>query len=149
MDMRVAMTAVILIASMSEMSYALGGYNAAAAYGACQADALQGLHYAINGDCPNWEAWNHVKCKDKHHHTGVVIQHQGVSASQISKRAWRGQRTSSSCGRTQIKSTGRAVVELVTLEDAANSSALWNFGGRQNAIAMPGEILKAAKPWLR
>jgi hypothetical protein len=57
MDMRVAMTAVILIASMSEMSYALGGYNAVAAYGACQADALQGLHYAINGDCPNWEAW--------------------------------------------------------------------------------------------
>jgi len=62
MDMRVAMTAVILIASMAEMShalggYAVGGYNAAAAYGACQADALEGLHYAMNGDCPNWEAW--------------------------------------------------------------------------------------------
>ena len=32
-------------------------YNAVAAYGACQVDALQGLHYPINGDCPNWQAW--------------------------------------------------------------------------------------------
>jgi hypothetical protein len=56
MDMRVAMTVVALIALVSVSAHAFG-YNAAAAYGACQADALQGLHYAINGDCPNWEAW--------------------------------------------------------------------------------------------
>ena len=58
MDMRVAMMAVFLIAFVSVSAYAFGGgYNAAAAYGACQVDAVQGLHYAINGDCPNWEAW--------------------------------------------------------------------------------------------
>ena len=50
------MTAVISIALVSVSPYAFGQYNAAAALGACQADALQGLHYAINGDCPNWEA---------------------------------------------------------------------------------------------
>src|SRR5262249_41653377 len=55
--MRIAMTAVILIALVSVSPYACGQYNAAAALGACQADAVQGLHYAINGDCPNWEAW--------------------------------------------------------------------------------------------
>jgi hypothetical protein len=55
--MRIAMTAVILIALVSVSPHAFGQYNAAAALGACQADALQGLHYAINGDCPNWEAW--------------------------------------------------------------------------------------------
>jgi len=56
-DMRIAMTAVILIALVSVSPYAFGQYNAAAALGACQADALQGHHDAINGDCPNWEAW--------------------------------------------------------------------------------------------
>jgi hypothetical protein len=62
--MRVAITAVILlIASTSVSSYAVGGtsygafFNPEAAYGACQEDALRGLHYPINGDCPNWEAW--------------------------------------------------------------------------------------------
>ena len=58
LDMRVLMTAVIVIALVSASVYAFGeGYNAAAAYGRCQLDALQGLHYPINGDCPNWEAW--------------------------------------------------------------------------------------------
>ena len=68
--MRVAMTAVTLIASMSASSYAVGSfYNAAAAYGACQVDALQGLHYPINGDCPNWEAWKarHVQVQTSPH----------------------------------------------------------------------------------
>jgi hypothetical protein len=57
--MRVAMIAVILITSMSVSASAAkgGAYNAAAAYGACQVDALQGVHYPINGDCPNWESW--------------------------------------------------------------------------------------------
>jgi hypothetical protein len=58
MDMRVATMAAILIALVSASAYAFGGgYNAAAAYEACQVDAAQGQHYAINGDCPNWEAW--------------------------------------------------------------------------------------------
>jgi hypothetical protein len=57
MDMRVAMAVIILITSMSASAVAKGSpYSAAAAYGACQADALQGLHYPINGDCPNWQA---------------------------------------------------------------------------------------------
>ena len=54
--MKVAMTTLIVIAAMSTSSYAQF-YNAAAALGACQEDALQGVHYPINGDCPNWEAW--------------------------------------------------------------------------------------------
>ena len=56
MEMKVAMTTLIVIAAMSTSSYAQF-YNAAAALGACQEDALQGVHYPINGDCPNWEAW--------------------------------------------------------------------------------------------
>jgi len=68
--MRFAMTTAILIASMSVGSYAAGSfYNAQAAYGACQRDALQGLHYPINGDCPNWEAWKtqHVPVQTSPH----------------------------------------------------------------------------------
>jgi hypothetical protein len=56
MEMKVAMTTLIVIAAMSTSSYAQF-YNAAAALGACQEDALRGVHYPINGDCPNWEAW--------------------------------------------------------------------------------------------
>jgi hypothetical protein len=56
--MRVAMAVVILITSTSVSAAGKGSpYNAVAAYGACQVDALQGLHYPINGDCPNWQAW--------------------------------------------------------------------------------------------
>jgi hypothetical protein len=57
------MATVILIASKLLSPYGAGNlyygafYNPQAAYGACQVDALQGLHYPINGDCPNWEAW--------------------------------------------------------------------------------------------
>jgi hypothetical protein len=58
MDMRVAMALVILITSISVGAAAKGSpYNAAAAYGACQVDALRGLHYPINGDCLNWQSW--------------------------------------------------------------------------------------------
>ena len=57
-EMKVAMTTLTLIAAMSVRAYAFGGgYNAVAAYGACQEDALRGVHYALEGDCPNWEAW--------------------------------------------------------------------------------------------
>ena len=59
--MRVAVTTLGLFAAMSVNSHAVAltfSYgNAVAAYGACQEDALHGEHYAINGDCPNWEAW--------------------------------------------------------------------------------------------
>jgi hypothetical protein len=57
--MRRLVTALIMIAAMLVSSYAggYGGYNAAAAYGACQEDGLRGVHYALEGDCPNWEAW--------------------------------------------------------------------------------------------
>ena len=57
--MKVAVTALGFLAAMSvNVNAAKGGfYNAAAAYAACQEDALRGEHYAINGDCPNWEAW--------------------------------------------------------------------------------------------
>jgi hypothetical protein len=55
--MKVAMTALTLVIAMSVNSYSAGGYNAQAAYGACQEDALKGVHYALEGDCPNWEAW--------------------------------------------------------------------------------------------
>jgi len=57
MDMRVALAVVILITSMSVGAAANGSpYRAPAACGACQVDALQGLHYPINGHCPNWQA---------------------------------------------------------------------------------------------
>jgi hypothetical protein len=71
MEMKVAMTTLTLIAAMSESSYAMMGcsYNAVAAYGACQEDALQGVHYPRNGDCPNWEAWkvNHMQAQNLPH----------------------------------------------------------------------------------
>ena len=58
--MRVAVTTLGLFAAMSVNSHAVAltfSYgNAVAAYGACQEDALHGEHYAINGDCPNWDA---------------------------------------------------------------------------------------------
>ena len=56
-DMRIAMTAVVLIASMLVSSNGAKSYDATSAYSTCQVDALQGHHDAINGDCPNWEAW--------------------------------------------------------------------------------------------
>jgi hypothetical protein len=56
-DMRVAMAVVILITSTVGATAKGSPYNAAAAYGACQVDALQGLHYPMNGHCPNWQAW--------------------------------------------------------------------------------------------
>ena len=57
--MKVALTALSFFAAMSVNSHAAKSsfYNAVAAYGACQEHALHGEHYAINGDCPNWEAW--------------------------------------------------------------------------------------------
>jgi hypothetical protein len=57
--MTAAVTALGFLAAMSANVHAAKGefYNAAAAYSACQEDALHGEHYAINGDCPNWEAW--------------------------------------------------------------------------------------------
>jgi len=60
--MKVAMTGLTVIAAMSVGSYAVAGgghgvYNAQAAYGACQEDALSGVHYRMEGDCPNWQAW--------------------------------------------------------------------------------------------
>jgi hypothetical protein len=61
--MKTVIMALTLIAAMSVSSYAGGYYNAVAAYGACQEDALHGVHYGMEGDCPNWEAWkaNHLK----------------------------------------------------------------------------------------
>jgi hypothetical protein len=63
-EMKVVMMALTLIAVMSAPAYA-GWYNAVAAYGACQEDGLRGVHYALEGDCPNWEAWkaNHMKAQ--------------------------------------------------------------------------------------
>ena len=61
--MKAAMAGLTVIAAMSAGLYDAaagqghGLYNAQAAYGACQEDALRGVHYPINGDCPNWEAW--------------------------------------------------------------------------------------------
>jgi hypothetical protein len=57
--MKVAVAVLGLLAAMSVNSHAAktGSYNAVAAYAACQEDALRGEHYAIEGDCPNWEAW--------------------------------------------------------------------------------------------
>ena len=61
--MKVAMTGLTVIAAMSVCSHAAaagggrGLYNAQAAYGACQEDALRGVHYPMEGDCPNWQAW--------------------------------------------------------------------------------------------
>jgi hypothetical protein len=56
--MKIAMMTFIMIAVMSVSSYATGSfYNAVAAYGACQEDGLKGVHYPLEGDCPNWEAW--------------------------------------------------------------------------------------------
>ena len=64
--MKIAVMALTLIAAMSISSYAGGYYNAAAAYGACQEDGLRGVHYALEGDCPNWETWKtqHVKAQN-------------------------------------------------------------------------------------
>ena len=72
--MKVAMAGLTVIAAMSAGLYDAapgqghGLYNAQAAYGACQEDALRGVHYPMNGDCPNWEAWNsrHMKYKLRH-----------------------------------------------------------------------------------
>jgi hypothetical protein len=57
---KVAIAGVILVAALSASSHTMasyGGYNPEAAYGACQEDGLRGVHYAREGDCPNWEAW--------------------------------------------------------------------------------------------
>ena len=56
--MTAAVTALGFLAAMSADVHAAKSdfYNAVAAYSACQEDALHGEHYAINGDCPNWEA---------------------------------------------------------------------------------------------
>ena len=64
-SMKIAMMTFILTAVMSVSSYAAGSYNAVAAYGACQEDGLKGVHYALEGDCPNWEAWktNHMRAQ--------------------------------------------------------------------------------------
>jgi hypothetical protein len=64
-EMKIAMMTFTLIAAISVSSSAVGWYSAVAAYGACQEQALKGLHYAINGDCPNWEAWkaNHARAQ--------------------------------------------------------------------------------------
>jgi hypothetical protein len=69
--MRIAITAaVVLITSMSVSSYAgKSSYNAQAAYGACQVDALQGLHYLEI--VPIGKRGKHVICN---HHTGVFVQ---------------------------------------------------------------------------
>ena len=63
--MKIALTALTLTAAVLVSSYAEAYYNAAAAYGACQEDARSGVHYALEGDCPNWEAWkaNHLKAQ--------------------------------------------------------------------------------------
>jgi hypothetical protein len=70
MDMRVAVAVVILI-SLTPVSAAAKGspYSAPAALGACQVDALQGFHYPINGDCPNWQAWKarHMQVQNSPH----------------------------------------------------------------------------------
>lgn len=59
--MKVAITLLTVGAAMSMGSYAIAGghgsYNAQAAYGACQEDALRGVHYPLEGDCSNWERW--------------------------------------------------------------------------------------------
>jgi hypothetical protein len=64
-SMKIAMMTFILTAVMSVSSYAAGSYNAVAAYGACQEDGLKGVHYALEGNCPNWEAWktNHMRAQ--------------------------------------------------------------------------------------
>lgn len=64
--MKIAMMIFVLTAVMSVSSHAAGSfYNAVAAYGACQEDGLKGVHYALEGDCPNWEAWktNHMRAQ--------------------------------------------------------------------------------------
>jgi hypothetical protein len=70
MAMKVAMTALGFLAAMSINVDAAKGsfYNAVAAYAACQEDALRGEHYAINGDCPNWEARKAGKMPGGHSH---------------------------------------------------------------------------------
>jgi hypothetical protein len=60
--MKIAMPALTLVAAMSVSSNAatsqgLGGFSPEVAYGACQEDALRGVHYGLEGDCPNWDAW--------------------------------------------------------------------------------------------
>jgi hypothetical protein len=70
--MRILTVALTVIATMLVSSYAagFGGYNAVAAYGACQEDALRGVHYPLEGDCPNWEAWktSHTQVQTPHRH---------------------------------------------------------------------------------
>ena len=72
--MRKLTTALTLMTAMLVSTYAVGygGYNAVAAYGACQEDGLRGVHYALEGDCPNWEAWkaSHMQGQTlSHRHT--------------------------------------------------------------------------------
>src|SRR5579863_705349 len=57
LEMRAAVTALSFFAAMSVSSHADALFNNVAEYSACQEDALHGEHYAINGDCPNWETW--------------------------------------------------------------------------------------------
>lgn len=76
--MKMAVTALGLLAAMSVNVHAAKGgfYNAVAAYAACQEDALRGEHYAINGDCPNWEAWKagRMQSRRSHRSQGDTIQ---------------------------------------------------------------------------
>jgi len=64
---------------------------------------------------------NHVISKDKRHHTGVFIQHQGVGASQISKSG-KGTDFKQLLAHAINPAGGAAVL----VDDAANSSALCN-----------------------
>jgi hypothetical protein len=73
--MKVPLTGLTVIAAtMSAGSYAVAGgghglYNAQAAHGACQEDARSGIHYPMEGDCPNWQAWKarHMQVQDSPH----------------------------------------------------------------------------------
>jgi hypothetical protein len=61
---KIALMGLTLIAALSISSYAAAQfYNPESEYGACQEDALRGVHYPVEGDCPNWDARkaNHVK----------------------------------------------------------------------------------------
>jgi hypothetical protein len=66
--MKIALMALTLITALAISSYATAGfYNPESAYGACQEDALHGVHYPLEGDCPNWEArkTNHMKTQSR------------------------------------------------------------------------------------
>ena len=80
--MRKLATALTLMSATLVSTYAagFGGYNAVAAYGACQEDALRGVHYALEGDCPNWEAWK------TSHMQGQTLPHR--HAYQTSRRRY-------------------------------------------------------------